>query len=218
MIFNANGNKNWHSFDPIYDAGPDFCFFETAGFLAGRGLRPGIVANAQAGRGFQMTQIPFPHLLDTIRATAGAYYKLTIVAGSSGAGKTHLLKQVATQLDLPIINLSLLLSQRLLSQNRRQRALNAEDVATEVIDENYKSSLCLDDTELLFDSTLRLNPLVFLQDVSRNRLIVATWNGVLAGGELRFGHTSHPDFFRQPVKGFPVVSVAEDKLQLLCTT
>ena len=165
-----------------------------------------------------MTQILFPQVLDTVRSAQGAYYKLTIVAGSFGAGKTHLLKQVATQLDLPIVNLSLLLSQRLLSQNRRQRALNAEDVATEVIDENYKSGLCLDNTELLFDSTLRLNPLGFLQDVSRNRLIVATWNGVLAGGELRFGQTGHPDFYSQPVNNYPVVSVAEDKLQLHFTT
>jgi hypothetical protein len=165
-----------------------------------------------------MTDVPFPQLLEIIRASQSAYYKLTILAGGARAGKTHLLKQVATQLDLPILNLSLLLSQRLLSQNRRQRALNAEDVATEVIAENYKSGLCLDDTELLFDSTLRLNPLGFLQGVSRNHLIVATWNGIVAGGELRFGHTGHPDFFRQSVNGYPVVSVAEDKLQLHFTT
>ena len=165
-----------------------------------------------------MTAISFPQLLDTIRATQGAYYKLTIIAGGARSGKTHLLKQVAAQLDLPLINFSLLLSQRLLSQNRRQRSLNAEAVAIEVIDEHLKSGLCLDDTELLFDSTLRLNPLVFLQDISRNRLIVATWNGVVTGGELRFGHTGHPDYFSQTVTGYPVVSVAEDKLQLHLTT
>ena len=85
-----------------------------------------------------MSGIPFPQLIETVRTSLGAYFKLTVIAGSSGSGKTHLLKQVATQLDLPIINLSLLLSQRLLSQNRRQRALNAEDVATEVIDENLQ--------------------------------------------------------------------------------
>ena len=165
-----------------------------------------------------MNDLHLPQLVDTIRATSGAYYKLTILAGGAQSGKTHWLKQVATELCLPTINLSLLLSQRLLNQNRRQRALNAEDVATEVIDENYKSGLCLDDTELLFDSTLKLNPLVFLREITRNRLIVATWNGVVTGGELRFGQTGHPDFFSQPVNGFPVVSVAEDKLQLHLST
>jgi hypothetical protein len=165
-----------------------------------------------------MTEIRLPQLVDTIRATSGAYYKLTILAGRAQSGKTHWLKQVATETGLPTINLSLLLSQRLLSQNCRQRSLNAEAVATEVIDEHYKSGLCLDDTELLFDKTLKTNPLVFLQDISRNRLIVATWNGVVTGGELRYGHTGHPDYFSQPVNGFPVVFVAEDKLQLHLTT
>ncbi len=161
-----------------------------------------------------MNDLPLPQFLNTIRATQGAYYKLTVVAGPSGAGKTRLLAQVAAQLQLPSINLSLLLSQRLLSQTRRQRALKAEEVAIEVIDEHLHSGLCLDDTELLFDSTLRLNPLTFLQDISRNRLIVASWNGTLAGGQLRFAYAGHPDFFTQAVSGYPVISVAHDELQL----
>ncbi len=165
-----------------------------------------------------MTDLPFPQLLDTIRATQGAYYKLTLIAGSSGAGKTRLLSQIATDLQLPSINLNLLLSQRLLGQTRRQRALKAEEVAIEVIDEYLQSGLCLDDTELLFDSTLRLNPLTFLQDISRNRLIVATWNGPIAGGELRFAYAGHPDFFSQAVSGYPVVSIAQDKNQIYLTT
>lgn len=66
-----------------------------------------------------MTDIRFPLLLGTVRATQGAYCTLTILADGA-------------QLDLPIINLSLLLSQRLLSQNRRQRSLYVEDVAIEV--------------------------------------------------------------------------------------
>ena len=165
-----------------------------------------------------MTEIRLPQLVDTIRATSGAYYKLTILAGGAQSGKTHWLKQVATQLDLPIINLSLLLSQRLLSLTRHQRELRAQDVATDVIDEHYKSGLCLDDIELLFDSTLKLNPLVFLREITGNRLIVATWNGVLTNGELRFGQIGHPDYFSQTVNGFPVVAVADDKLQLHLTT
>jgi hypothetical protein len=165
-----------------------------------------------------MTDIPFPQILEIIRATHGAYHKLTVLAGSPGAGKTRLLSQVAAQLDLPLINLSLLLSQRLLSQTRRQRALRAEGVAIEVIDEHLQSGLCLDNTELLFDSTLCLNPLTLLQEASRNRLIVATWNGPLTAGELRFAHAGHPDYFSQPVSGFPVVSVSQDNFQLYLST
>jgi hypothetical protein len=48
VIFNANENKNWHYFRSTYGARSDFCFFEPAGFLAGLGSCPGIIANAQA--------------------------------------------------------------------------------------------------------------------------------------------------------------------------
>jgi ABC-type iron transport system FetAB ATPase subunit len=165
-----------------------------------------------------MTNLSPEQLPEIILSVRGAYHKLTLLVGPSGAGKTRLLNRVAAQLQLPAINLSLLLSQRLLSQTRQQRALKAEEVAIEIIDEHLQSGLCLDDTELLFDSALRLNPLTFLQDISRNRLIVASWNGTLSGGELRFGYSGHPDFFSQRVTGFPVISVAQDKFQLFLST
>jgi hypothetical protein len=165
-----------------------------------------------------MADLRFPEILDTIRSTRGAYYKLTILAGPARSGKTKLLRQIADAIGIPLINFNLLLSQRLLSHSRRQRSLNAEAIAIDIIDEHMKDGLCLDNTELLFDKTLKTNPLVFLQDVSRNRLIVATWNGIVADGELRYGHNGHPDYFSHAVKGFPVISVAEDKLQIHLTT
>jgi hypothetical protein len=165
-----------------------------------------------------VTEIAISQILETIRATQSSYYKLTILAGASGSGKTRLLHKVSAKLQLPMIKLSLLLSERMLSMTRRQRALNAQNVAIEIIDEHLQSGLCIDNTELLFNTTLRLNPLVFLQDLSRNRLIVACWNGVLAGGHLNFGYPGHPDFFSQAVSGYPVVTVAEHKYQLYLTT
>ncbi|MDA1275509.1 MAG: BREX-3 system P-loop-containing protein BrxF [Verrucomicrobia bacterium] len=164
-----------------------------------------------------MSHFTFPELIEVIRGVNSKYHKLLIIAGAPGSGKTSLLKQVSAHLHLPAINLSLLLSERLLGQSRRQRALKAEEAAIDVIDEHFRSGLCLDNTELLFDSALRLNPLVFLQDVSRNRVIIATWNGVVAGDQIRFGHTGHPDYFCQAAIGYPVVSVADEKLQLHLT-
>ena len=171
-----------------------------------------------------MTDIFFPQLLDLVRAAQDAYHKLVIVAGPSGAGKTPNLNQVAAELKMPVVNLNLELSRRLLNLTKRQRMLKAEEVARDAIDEQAQSqdqaqaSLCLDNTELLFDSALNLNPLAFLQAISRNRLIVATWNGILENGELRFAYPSHPDFFQKPVSGYPVVTVLQEKLQVYLTS
>jgi len=165
-----------------------------------------------------MTQISFIQLVDLVRSVQTAYYRLVVIAGVLGCGKTRLLNQVATHLSMPKINLSLLVSRSLLPMSHRQRMLKAPAVAMDTIDAHGSAGVCLDDTELLFDSSLRLNPLTFLQDVSRNRLIVATWNGALEGGELRYASAGHPDFFRQPVGGYPVVTLTEDKFQLHFST
>ena len=165
-----------------------------------------------------MTEVTLSQILDHIRAAQNAYHKLVIIAGRPGSGKTRVLKELAGQIKMPVTNLSLLLSQRLLSLTKRQRTLKVEELATEVVDEQNNGDVCLDNTELLFDSSLRMNPLGFLQDLSRNRLIVATWSGVLIGGELTFAHAGHPDFFHQPVSGYPVVTVSESTFHLHLTT
>jgi hypothetical protein len=165
-----------------------------------------------------MTDLPFSELLEAIRSTRNAYHKLMVIAGDAACGKTRLLNQISKELDLPGINLSLLLSERLLGQTRRQRALKAEEVAIGVIDEHLKAGLCVDNTELLFDSALHLDPLKFLRDVSRNRLIVASWNGSLSDGQLRFARSGHPDYYSESARGIPVVTVADENLQLYLTT
>lgn len=161
-----------------------------------------------------MDEIDFDQLLEVIRGTQVSYHKLIVIAGHSGSGKTSVLTRVADHLDAPVMNLSLLLSQRLLSSTKRQRRMHALEVARELIDEQSQACACVDNTEMLFDSALSLNPLQFLQDVSRNRLIVSTWNGEIADRFLSFGYPTHPDFFRQPIAANVVVSILTDKLYL----
>lgn len=160
-----------------------------------------------------MVTLSLKELLEVIRTVQGEYHKLIIIAGQAGSGKTRLINQLASQLDMPVINLSLKMSEKLLSLTRRQRRLKAEEITRDVIDEENRTSVCVDNSELLFDSTLRLNPLVFLQDISRNRLVVCTWNGNYDGNDLSFGYAGHPDFFRQAPSGYPVFVISDNQVE-----
>ena len=53
-----------------------------------------------------------------------------------------------------------------------------------------------DNIELLFDAAFQHDPLRLLQGVSRNRTIVATWNGTLQNGYLSYAVPDHPEFRR----------------------
>jgi len=165
-----------------------------------------------------MTEITFEQLLSITDDTKSAYYKLVILAGLDCAAKLRLIKKIVKSKNIPMINFGLHLSRGLLDKTNRQRALKAEEVALDVLDSHIKGELCVDHTELLFSSSLELNPLVFLQEASRNRNLIANWNGPLESGDLVFGEIGHPDYFRRKVQGCPVIAVSADKLHLHLTS
>ena len=156
-------------------------------------------------------------VLEAIRETQTAYSKLTLIVGTIGSGKTAMLQRVATELGYPRINLNLLLSRRLLDLNRRQRTLQVEQIATEIITEHLVSGVCVDNTELLFDSSLKLNPMRLLQELSRNRVIVASWNGRYESGRLTYANPGHPDEFSQQSHGYPIVTIKDSGAELHLT-
>ena len=52
----------------------------------------------------------------------------------------------------------------------------------------------LDNLEILFDTGLEVEPLRLLQVSSRNRTIVASWNGSFQDGTLIYAEPGHPEF------------------------
>jgi hypothetical protein len=154
-----------------------------------------------------MTEQFLLQLVDVVKRTSATHCKLTLLVGASGVGKTNVLRQIAFRLEYPVINLNLLLSHRLLGLNARQRTLHVKQIAMELIELKPSTGICLDNTELLFDATLHLDPLRFFQELARNRVVIATWNGTWKPSRLTYAWPGHPDEFDQPAVGFPVVSL-----------
>ena len=123
------------------------------------------------------------------------YHRLILVAAPSGAGKTEALRKVAESTRAPLVNVNLELSRRMLDLTERERSLRLPDLLDEVVGRDAPLVL-LDNIELLFDAAFQHDPLRLLQGVSRNRTIVATWNGTLQNGYLSYAVPDHPEFRR----------------------
>jgi len=54
----------------------------------------------------------------------------------------------------------------------------------------------LDNLEILFDTSLEVEPLRLLQVSSRNRTVVASWNGRFRDGTLTYAEPGHPEFIQ----------------------
>ena len=133
-----------------------------------------------------------------IARIAGAkalYHRLILVTAPRWAGKTEALREVAASTGARLVNLNLELSRRMLDLTERERALRLPDLLKEVVGRDERLVL-LDNIEILFDAALRQDPLRLLQGVSRNRTIIASWNGTLERGYLTYATPEHPEHRR----------------------
>src|SRR6266566_7385972 len=148
-------------------------------------------------------------IIHTIDQAAQLYYRLILVVAPSGMGKTMALREVSKRLGFQYININLELSQRLLVLTERQRSLQVSRLLNEILEENDTQLVLLDNTELLFNTSLKQDPLRLLQGISRNRTIVASWNGSIENDHLTYARPDHPEYRRYPTTGLLVTSVEQ---------
>lgn len=128
------------------------------------------------------------------------YHRLVLLVGESGSGKTPLLHLLAEELDTSVINVNLALCTQLLALPPKQRALRLPMLLDEIISEQAiyetgsQSVIILDNLEILFDTGLQNDPLRLLQGISKNRTILASWNGRVEENHLLYAEIGHPEY------------------------
>ena len=136
------------------------------------------------------------HLEQAIQQAACQYFRLVVLAGASGVGKTAALQSIAHKFDYPLVNVNLELSKRLLELSRTQRSRQVERLLKEVINAVPGEVVLLDNLEILFDVSLEVEQLRMLQMSSRNRTIVASWNGSYQDGTLTYAEPGYSEFIQ----------------------
>jgi len=137
---------------------------------------------------------------------SGLYFRLVLVVAPAGTGKTVALQEVQTRMAAPLVNVNLELSRHMLDMTERQRALQVARLLEEITGKAGGDIVLLDNVEILFDVSLKQDPLRLLQGISRNRTVVATWNGGLENGHMTYATPGHPEHRRCPVRDFLVVA------------
>ncbi len=114
------------------------------------------------------------------------------MTGESGSGKTDVLHKLADDLEHRL-SISTWPSHELLYLTARQRSLRAASILDQIVDK-AGSPVVLDNLEILFDRELKQDPLRLLQGISRNRSVVASWNGIINSGRLLYADPGHPEY------------------------
>ena len=129
----------------------------------------------------------------SLQTAEGLYHRLVLLVGETGSGKTGVLRDVAEEFGTSVINVNLTLSSELLELTAKQWSLRLPGILDQIADK-AQSPVVLDNLEILFDKDLKQDPLRLLQGISRNRAVVASWNGISTGGRLFYAETGHPEY------------------------
>ena len=146
-----------------------------------------------------MAPSPSHQITERVAEAPHLYHRLVLVVGPARSGKTAALRDLAAAHGWPLVNINLLLSERLLELTVRQRALRVARIVDDIVNEKDAETIMLDNIEMLFHPELKQDPLRLLQSRSRNRTVVATWRGVLQGQSLKsltYASPDHPEFRR----------------------
>ena len=138
--------------------------------------------------------------------------KLILLVGSAGCGKTALLAKHAEEESLQILSLGARMAPALAQIPRSQRHLQAAPLLRTVADQQVgPAPLLLDNLELLFDASLKLNPMSLLRGLAQSRVVVAAWPSELRdtdhGPRLCYAELGHPEHRDYAVDGAVTFSV-----------
>ncbi len=141
-----------------------------------------------------------------IGQAAEQYHRLVMLVAPAGAGKTTTLQDVHERTMAPLVNVNLELCRRMLDLTERQRALQLPRLLAEIVGASAADVVLLDNLEVLFDLSLKQDPLRLLQGISRNKTVVAAWNGSIDGEHMVYAAPDHPEYKRYPLRDLLVVN------------
>lgn len=153
-----------------------------------------------------MTESNHDKIKRSVQSAESLYHRLVLLVGETGSGKTKVLRGVADEFATSVININLSLSSGLLELTAKQRSLRLPEILDQIV-EKAQSLVVLDNLEILFEKDLKQDPLRLLQSLSRNRTVVASWNGTFMGGRLSYAEAGHPEYRSYDSVGTMVVGI-----------
>jgi len=127
------------------------------------------------------------------------YYKLLLLVGGSGAGKTGILKSICESHSGKYINLNLALSAKLKDIPLSERSYHIGDYINEIISEHPGEFIAVDNIEILFSSHLKADPMRTLLNISKYKKTIAAWPGSVKDNYLVYAEPWHKDYVKYPV-------------------
>lgn len=125
---------------------------------------------------------------------------MVILAGPPGSGKTDTLLRMNSVKGYYYLNLNLELSRNLLDISVEERPSSIQKCIMDLFPPE-EDIILLDNTELLFTPELQIDPLRLFQIISREKILIVSWNGTYDGNTLTYAEPNHPEYRTYTTQG-----------------
>lgn len=137
-------------------------------------------------------------LASLANAACSAHYRLVWLVGASAGDRSVLLRVFSNSEEGTLLDIGQAMSKALLEIPASLRPASVEECFSDLLDTAESRLVCLDRLEILFEPSLRLDPVELVKGASRHQTIIASWPGRKEGRSFVFGPEGHPAHFLIP--------------------
>lgn len=150
------------------------------------------------------------HILEKLESVNNQFYRLLLIAGTSERARENIIDLLSVKILAPIVNINLEVSRQLLELPEKQRPLHVTNILDAIIKSKTQPTFIFKNIELLFNATLKTDPLQLLKHFARNKTLIVTWNGYVDGEFLIYAAPGHPDYKKYPDKNLNIIKLHDE--------
>ncbi|WP_016896588.1 BREX-3 system P-loop-containing protein BrxF [Aerococcus viridans] len=98
------------------------------------------------------------------------------------------------EIDSSILNINVIISERLLDIPPKLQAIKTQQIITEIIRNNPQKVIVIDNFEILFSPMLKVKPIELFRELSRYKTIIVIWRYSYENNSLIYAVPEHMEY------------------------
>jgi len=103
-------------------------------------------------------------------------------------------EDIAIHAGITIKDISLKLAEQLLPLSNSERQLVLNENLKQMVSELKTDVVYLNKIEIIFETTLNINPLMLLKNAAKIKPLIVFWPGIYHNGYLSYAEPNHPEY------------------------